>query len=1292
MKSLKTLTLIAFLGLFSVVVRGQSKDIVFEQITNESGRSLGFITGIVQDQTGFMWFATRNGLYRYNGYSYKLFKKNPNDSLSLPQNDIAYLYYDNHQNFWMRHYDELSAFKDEKRVYDFDSIIGKNFNIEVKIVQDSKDNYWIGPTNKGLLKYNPSSKTLNTFHCPPKSYSTEAWKKFDTLLKINTCLATITSPGNNVDTAVHFTITKAGYYMVASSGEIDKYGKYDFGALYHNKKLIWELSNQHCMWAGNEDKNVFESKPLKLDPGDYTLTYKSDMSNSCGHWDGKGPDRIEFCGTRIIEISKNDFNEIDSKYLTPYRDSTFIESEQIKDMLIDNNGNFWALTDKGLEKYNYKKHRFDHFPINFSEILRTDITNEYLRFYRDKEGIFWIGSMYGLIKYDILWGRSDLFQNDNKNEVLTSNVIYSIFEDNNSNIWIGTDKGLTIYNKETKIRQKITADNHNRLYSNKIVKIFEDHSGNIWVATFEGLNRLIKDPFTYTNLGFEASNEYPVIYDEAANIWYAIGDRIAKYSRTFQNKLEYKLPDKLFNYNDFTGDLDYIIEDMVKSPDDQIWVATDNKISRFNIYDKKVDYTAEAYAIIVGSDSIKNVVKQLLIGKTNKLYAFCPNGMYIWNTSDLTRENFYPFKLNYEFIDEVNLNYFKSARFDKKGDIWIRTSVGFYEFNPQLGKMDLVFEFDDEFKNGPLSGGKFDFDKKGNVWFATLPYIYSLNIESHETKKWQCKFDHEWAVGNVKVGRDTVYVYGKGLYMLNPESGEIDFASVENGIAIDDINGVEEDNLGYLWLTESAGLTKYDPVEKKSKNFFTKNDFTSYEFLGNPQNFRIPTSEKILFTTDGFVSFYPDSINRIRPNVVIDRFTIRGKDVDVDSLIYYKKTLNLTYKQNFLGFEFAVLDYTDPSENHYRYMLKGLDEEWITADANNRRANYSGIAPGKYKFIVQGSNNDKIWNRKGAQISILISPPWYKTTLAYIIYVLLITASIWLFITIRERNLKEEKRILEQKVRERTAEIEAQKEELATQNAKISEQHKNITDSIQYAQRIQAAILPPIEKIKEVVDDYFVLYRPRDIVSGDYYWSTRRDDITIIVAADCTGHGVPGAFMSMLGIAFLNEIVNKEGIVQPDEILNRLRNQVITQLHQTGNEGESKDGMDISLYVIDHKNMKLRFAGAYNPLFVIRNDEVIQLKADRMPIGYYFKKETNFSMEEIDLLKGDCLYNSSDGYPDQFGGPDERKFMTKNFKDLLLQIYKKPMAEQRQILDRTIDEWRGKIEQIDDIVVIGVRV
>ncbi|MCK9206301.1 MAG: SpoIIE family protein phosphatase [Salinivirgaceae bacterium] len=1273
--------------LFVTLLPAQQKDIVFEQITNESGRSLGFITGIVQDETGFMWFATRNGLYRYNGYSYKLFKNNRNDSLSLPYNNIASLHYDNHKNLWLRHFDQLSVFKDGKRQYVYQDLLSRSFDMEVEVVQDRRGNYWVGPTGKGVMFFDPATNKTIEFTCPPATYTPSGWRFLDSLLVNRKGTAEIPNPGISTDTSIAFNIPNDGYYLIASSGESDSRGVYDFGSLFQGKKVIWELTHEKSLWTGGEDKNRFGAEPVFLKKGAYQLKFVSDISHSCGSWEGAAPDKLTFCGVKLLPLSNQEFNSISSNYLSVFKDSTYIESQNIKDILVDNDGDFWFISDKGLHQFNYKKGTFNLFPIDFKGLLGNSAEKEYLRLYQDKKGIFWIGSSNGLIRYDHLWSRFMVFQNSDGKEVLTSNSIYSIFEDNFYRIWIGTDRGLNIYDQERKTIQKITANNHNRLYDDHIIQIFEDKGGNIWVATFEGLNRLIPDPFNFTDFGIETDNSYPVAYDESANIWYAIQNKIYCFSRSLTTKKEYRLPDKIFSADEFTGEKEYFIADMIRTHDNYFWLAIDNKICRYNLPQNKVDYTKVVKGLIVGNDSLKNNVKKLLFGTSNKIYAFCPDGFYEINHQKLYTEAFYSFNQQYDFIEDVDQGFFKTASIDKKNNLWIRTSDGIYHFNTQEKKLEMVYEFSDEFKNGPLSKGNIDIDSLGNLWFATMPELHRIEGGTKSHQSFTCTYENEWGTAHCKVGKNAIWIYSSnGVYGFRPETNEFQFFSVENGLIDNNINGLEEDNLGNIWVTSGKGLSKIDTMEQKAKNFFTEADFSSHLFLGNPPDFESKNGEIILFTTKGFVSFFPDSINRNEPKVVIDKFTIRGKEFEMDSII------RLKYNQNFLGFEFAVLDYTDPAQNKYKYKLDGLDEDWNFKDADDRRASYSGLSPGEYVFMVCGSNNDKVWNEQGTGIRIIISPPWYKTTFAYIIYILLTASGIWMFIVIRERNLKEEKRILEQKVRERTAEIAAKNEELATQNEKIAEQNKNITDSIQYARRIQAAILPPTEQIEPVIDEYFILYRPRDIVSGDYYWVTRHEDITIIVAADCTGHGVPGAFMSMLGVAFLNEIVNKEGIVQPNLILDRLREQVIKQLHQTGKEGESKDGMDISLYVIDHKNMKLRFSGAYNPLYVIRNGEVIHLKADRMPIGYYIKLDTAFTMEEIDLCKGDCLYNSSDGYPDQFGGGDGRKFMSKNFKELLLSIHKKPMAEQREILNKTFDEWRGEIEQIDDVVVVGVRV
>ena len=227
--------------------------------------------------------------------------------------------------------------------------------------------------------------------------------------------------------------------------------------------------------------------------------------------------------------------------------------------------------------------------------------------------------------------------------------------------------------------------------------------------------------------------------------------------------------------------------------------------------------------------------------------------------------------------------------------------------------------------------------------------------------------------------------------------------------------------------------------------------------------------------------------------------------------------------------------------------------------------------------------------------------------------------------------------------------------------------------------------------IKDNLKDSFVLYLPKDIVSGDFYWVKEKNESLVIIAADCTGHGVPGAFMSMLGISFLNEIVEKDNITSPEKILNTLRENIVTALRQRGLETESKDGMDMAVCSYNKKLKRLSFAGANNPLYIVRNNKLIQTRGNRMPVAIHVKMD-DFTKYDIPIETGDSLYMFSDGYADQFGGPKGKKFKNKKFKQLLVDIQDENMITQKEILNKTITEWRGELEQIDDIVVLGFKV
>jgi len=295
----------------------------------------------------------------------------------------------------------------------------------------------------------------------------------------------------------------------------------------------------------------------------------------------------------------------------------------------------------------------------------------------------------------------------------------------------------------------------------------------------------------------------------------------------------------------------------------------------------------------------------------------------------------------------------------------------------------------------------------------------------------------------------------------------------------------------------------------------------------------------------------------------------------------------------------------------------------------------------------------------------------------------------------------------EQQILQQTEELKLQAEvlensnfEITIQKEEIQKTHKQIVSSINYASLIQKAILPQHKFIDSLIPNHFIIYKPRDIVSGDFYFVKRIKNKIILAVADCTGHGVPGAILSMLGIALLNEIIRKPEIITADIVLNELRNEIKNSLHQTGIYGEQQDGMDIAICVIDTENLMLQFAGAYNPLWIFRkiNDNktsnkynFIELKADRMPIGIYVK-EKPFTQQIYQLQKNDVLYMFSDGFYSQFGQNNNTKYKLGKFKTFISSICTKEIHEQQLLLEEEYTTWKGKTDQTDDVLVMGLKI
>lgn len=396
----------------------------------------------------------------------------------------------------------------------------------------------------------------------------------------------------------------------------------------------------------------------------------------------------------------------------------------------------------------------------------------------------------------------------------------------------------------------------------------------------------------------------------------------------------------------------------------------------------------------------------------------------------------------------------------------------------------------------------------------------------------------------------------------------------------------------------------------------------------------------------------------------------------------------IDYSQNAVDFSFYAATFQTGGSMQYRYRLKGFTDEW-SEWSTNTRVNFPKLFEGNYTFEVQAQS---AFGFEGttARFSFQILPPWYRTWWMYLIYIGLL---IVLILVINRLSIQRVKRLntrLEKIVRERTHEIAAQNEQLEAQKTEISQKSKDIVDSINYAKRIQNTILPSADEIRSIGMQPLVFFQPKDIVSGDFYWIQRQENSIYFSVIDCTGHGVPGALVSIVGYNGLMRMLTEKKLPFPNEILDGLREIVVDSFHGKG-QNDLKDGMDLSLCRLDLDSKILYFSGAYNGCIVIRAGELIELKADKQPIGQ-FENAFPFTLQQFAVQANDTIYLFTDGYVDQFGGEKGKKLKSTGFKALLLQASELPIDEQHALFSSFFTRWKGNLEQVDDVCILGVRI
>jgi ligand-binding sensor domain-containing protein/serine phosphatase RsbU (regulator of sigma subunit) len=806
---------------------------------------------------------------------------------------------------------------------------------------------------------------------------------------------------------------------------------------------------------------------------------------------------------------------------------------------------------------------------------------------------------------------------------LTGSLIKQILLDKHKRIWLSTSEHGVVLLDNNELN---FLNVNNNLVNNQITKIFEDANGNIWIATLYGISKYGKVIFQIYRDGF---------IENDINI-----QSIAEYNNTIYlgsySGFNVLKNNRIIRTYDNTNGLPFYtpVLSILPISDQDIWLANYGGLTyfshnRFSFYPAPfLQSKDETFWIsdIKSSDGI--------------IYCASQKGLTIFDKQKYTL-------LNKDSFQDISV---WSLEIDRLKNIWCATVDGLLIYDGSS------FHRYDTSKGLPHNYcNDITFDSEGNAWLATDKGISKIRLHD------------DWTISCQNITSD-------------------------EGLKSNIIFLILVDKKGYIWAGHNLGLDRIDPVDLSITSYGAKEGFLPVETsLGAATT---TSGDELWFGTgEGAVKYLPknDYTYTDPPIVYITNVNFYN---DSSSIQKYASGLNeetrlpvdlvLPYHKNNLVFDYIGLHYTIVKKNKYRYILEGYDNDWSEPTTEIRTPPYRKIPPGNYVFKVIAANCDGVWTLTPASFSFEIRPPFWQTWWFYSLEIIIAIAVLILIIRLRERKLRHDKKVLTEKVKERTIEIEKQRDQIAIQK-------KEITDSIEYAEKIQTAVLPKTEFIDKLLNEYFILFKPRNIVSGDFYWINSIGGKIILVAADCTGHGVPGAFMSMLGISILNEIVSQKQRIEAGNILDTLREHLTRTLWQTGQEEDAKDGMDLALCLIDPSTQILQFAGAYNPLILIRDDEVIVYKADRMPVGFHFGEMPPFTTQKINLLKGDCIYLFSDGYADQFGGPEGKKFMSLTLRNLLLELSPLPMSEQKIRLNETIENWKGINEQVDDILLIGIR-
>jgi ligand-binding sensor domain-containing protein/serine phosphatase RsbU (regulator of sigma subunit) len=799
-----------------------------------------------------------------------------------------------------------------------------------------------------------------------------------------------------------------------------------------------------------------------------------------------------------------------------------------------------------------------------------------------------------------------------------------------------------------------------------IQSISEDSGNYLWVSTFgagvlqlqfsDHYESLILTRAYNINSGLNTNDIKTVFQDIEGNFW--IGFYGEGLSMLASVAFSYYTPGK----NPMENNVLYI-----NSLKDKYILGTP---SGFHLFDpfigKSVSFTD--LTIQVGKTEI---ISYYLDMDENLWIGTGGNGLFVRNNSGSVRRFYRSGDSGIDFIKDIGMD-------DR--NIWLATTNGLIVLDRKSGEERKRFDINNGLPHNSIN--KIFTARDGNTYIATeSDRLYKIDRDFNITSG--TAIIHGSTINKIlsfSQDRDgTIWAATKGNGIFECFNDSVCAITKSNELMSNYCYSILADSEDNIWIGHEKGFSRFNPKNRTMKVYGT--DFAKNGICNPGSMFESANKKIFIGTTQGLIVYdrLNDKKSLVAPFNNINYITINEVRYN------YRPSYSLPYNKKYsIRVFYSGINFSAPDKVLYSTYLENFDVVWSKM-SSSREVPYN-LSDGNYKFNLISENEDGLSQATPVSFQLVIMRPIWRTWWFILLIILAISGLMILIIHEREKAQKKIQEYLETELEARTSLIMKQKGEIELQNIEI-------TDSINYAKRIQTSILPDINKLKETYKESFILFKPRDIVSGDFYWFDKLgDDKFIIVCADSTGHGVPGAFMSMIGSTLLQDIVLRQGISKPSEILNLLDKQIFSTLNQSVELGVSSDGMDIVVCELNIKTRHIRFASAMRPIIIVLDSELFYIRGNRLSVGGESSFEKYFDDQEYSLNEGDSIYLFSDGLPDQFGGSDGRKLKIARLKRLIEQVSKLPMDEQKEAISKFYLDWKGTYNQVDDVIFMGLKV